>query len=790
MGHGPHAAGVLRIVPCLVVMLLGPSIASSASLAPDISSSCIPGSAWEAVTGAATLYPIDVWVWALDNLGLSLLLKNETQAPTLFIPLNSVTQNESIADPLRAGLRRHYTRLFLTSPESVGIMLLHWFQDNTTLLQPFINGSDARILTVSIDELQMEATLSSSAVTPSSQSRPILDTLESCRGATIHIIDSAFVMSAPPVVDLAQVPGLEGLCWRSRTVVDNQGAITVGAAYIDKLRIYPMMLGLLDGRFPDMPGTTFLLRPAANITLLVPNPDSVSSMLQQLEMVPASEPERVATVFGQYMIPGGYCEGGILGAGKVQPISGLATGTDMGYTFRPADEKGQVYITMASTGKVLKGYFGNPACYTMALVVNDTFMRWDRWEDIPPSRLDPWPTVDQEALLGLDPQCRPGDVLIAGKLESTEAPTPASSDPEDGGLSGGAIAGIVIGTLVGVALVGLLVWIFLLPSRPWLPADHGLTEGEEGGSSSDSRSIKSLGAQLLQPFRRVSAPPSSHHYFLPATEFEFDVDPESGERKLLGRGRFGEVYSGRLRNGELMAIKVLLGGDQTEAAQLVMEKRLLREIEILKTCRSKYIVSFMAMGTDPVSGNTLLFMERALGGDVWSGLRAKRLDWHRQGWRIALDVARGLVYLSIRKIVHNDLKTSNILLDDYGSAKITDVGLARMLPATFTDPLYNRQREGGTFNWCSPEVILGLRTTAQSDMYSYGVVLWELVTSEIPKRGKMRPIRVPEECPEAVVNLMEACWSAEPKSRPRAEEAVRILSSLYETPEGAGARSS
>lgn len=133
-----------------------------------------------------------------------------------------------------------------------------------------------------------------------------------------------------------------------------------------------------------------------------------------------------------------------------------------------------------------------------------------------------------------------------------------------------------------------------------------------------------------------------------------------------------------------------------------------------------------------------------------------------RGLQVAKDIATGLHYLHEKRVIHLDLKSSNILLrwnghgefdkDDPSNgvdqselpqspfrAKVSDVGLARILPDTKEYIL--SLDGGGTWNWCAPEVILGQKCTSATDMWSFGVILWELATCEIPVRSRMREVK-------------------------------------------------
>lgn len=117
-----------------------------------------------------------------------------------------------------------------------------------------------------------------------------------------------------------------------------------------------------------------------------------------------------------------------------------------------------------------------------------------------------------------------------------------------------------------------------------------------------------------------------------------------------------------------------------------------------------------------------------------------------------------------------DIKSANILLGSKGVAKIADVGLARVLSEThvITETI-------GTLHYAAPELLLGKKINEKVDIYSFGVVLWEIVTGEQAFRCQLRDVRVKEECPQAIANLIDACVECDPDRRPSAEVVLQRL---------------
>lgn len=129
----------------------------------------------------------------------------------------------------------------------------------------------------------------------------------------------------------------------------------------------------------------------------------------------------------------------------------------------------------------------------------------------------------------------------------------------------------------------------------------------------------------------------------------------------------------------------------------------------------------------------LLVAELMEGGDLRTALdrdTTGRFRWWQQGKSIAVDVARGVAFLHSSGVIHRDLKSANVLLTEAGSAKIADVGLAKMVGGEWRP---GRDQVFGTLSFAAPEVLLGERTTEKVDIYSLGVVLWEIATSAFPQ---------------------------------------------------------
>lgn len=140
-----------------------------------------------------------------------------------------------------------------------------------------------------------------------------------------------------------------------------------------------------------------------------------------------------------------------------------------------------------------------------------------------------------------------------------------------------------------------------------------------------------------------------------------------------------------------------------------------------------------------------------------------------RGWSIAEGIAEGVAYLHSKGIRHSDLKSPNILLTSDLTPKISDVGLLRLM--TGSEASLSAK---SSLHWTAPEQKDGESGSFPSDVWSLGAILWELCTGETPNRNR-RAIRVPDEAPQSVCDLISMCSESKPSNRPTAAEVHAAL---------------
>ncbi|XP_043718271.1 probable serine/threonine-protein kinase DDB_G0282963 isoform X2 [Telopea speciosissima] len=244
----------------------------------------------------------------------------------------------------------------------------------------------------------------------------------------------------------------------------------------------------------------------------------------------------------------------------------------------------------------------------------------------------------------------------------------------------------------------------------------------------------------------------------------------------IGQGSFGVVYRG-IWNGSDVALKVYFANEYHEGILLDYKK----EIGIMLRLRHPNVLLFMGAVYSPE--RLAIVTEFLPRGSLFKTLQRNNLSLDmRRRLRMALDVARGMNYLHNRNppIVHRDLKSSNLLVDKNWTVKVGDFGLSKLKDATFL----TAKSGGGTPQWMAPEVLRNEPSDEKSDVFSFGVILWELMTESIPWAhlnslqvvgvvGFMdRRLDIPEGLDPRVSSIIHDCWQSDPDCRPSFKDII------------------
>ncbi|KNC50742.1 TKL/RIPK protein kinase [Thecamonas trahens ATCC 50062] len=248
---------------------------------------------------------------------------------------------------------------------------------------------------------------------------------------------------------------------------------------------------------------------------------------------------------------------------------------------------------------------------------------------------------------------------------------------------------------------------------------------------------------------------------------------------VLGRGAFGVVRRGTW-HGFPVAVKQL---HDAESMGQAARAEFVHEAELMAGLRHPNVVRFIGASLD--ADSPCLVTELLEGGSLYSLLHTKRsfaVDWPLVV-RIASDVAAGMAYLHACEppVVHRDLKSPNVLLDRSLRAKIADFGLTKAIAETGV------HTTAGTARWAAPELLRNEAYGHKVDVYSFGVLLWEMCTRSVPYReldnnqvifralrGGARPT-IPDYVPPTLAALMSEAWAEDPTVRPAFVDIVARL---------------
>ncbi|XP_037776137.1 insulin-like growth factor 1 receptor [Penaeus monodon] len=251
----------------------------------------------------------------------------------------------------------------------------------------------------------------------------------------------------------------------------------------------------------------------------------------------------------------------------------------------------------------------------------------------------------------------------------------------------------------------------------------------------------------------------------------------------LGEGCFGLVYEGALSMASGTELKVAVKALSEQSAYSEV-KRFLQEAVIMQDINSNFVVRLVGVVANfPPIYVVMELMER---GDLKSFLRSEVGGSLTQEKMVemAVEAADGMAYLAAKKLVHRDLAARNCMLDENLTLKIGDFGFTRYLSTEY----YRKQgRELLPVRWMAPESLQYGRYSSRSDVWSYGVLLWEIVTRGVlPYQGYVNEevcalvisgmrLERPHNGPEFIFSLMVQCWKSQAKERPTFIQLVRLL---------------
>ncbi|KAJ8304367.1 hypothetical protein KUTeg_017950 [Tegillarca granosa] len=240
--------------------------------------------------------------------------------------------------------------------------------------------------------------------------------------------------------------------------------------------------------------------------------------------------------------------------------------------------------------------------------------------------------------------------------------------------------------------------------------------------------------------------------------------------ELIGKGEFGDVYKGRYKDHQV-AIKQLKDKNSAQT--------FLKEASVMTSVRHPNLVQLIGV----VIADTIQLVTEFMGkGNLVEYLRSRgrSVITKKDQINFSIDTCSGMQYLESKALVHRDLAARNILVNEENTAKVSDFGLAKY---------GDHSLESGKFpiKWTAPEALRESKFTNKSDMWSFGILLWEVYSfgrvpyPRIPLADVVMHVErgyrmeAPEGCPKKIYNIMLKAWELDPKNRPTFKEVLEML---------------